>query len=167
MVTPSKLPSWLRERIIATCGYPGQDHTPYLCFRERLYRVKDGNPRPERRLVLVIDHWSPAICNWTRIGTGGYQYHAEIPGSESGNPWLKGDLYPQDNALKLIDLGLQQITHVGCIPAGLYLGHCDNHDGKRRWQIMPQVKTGTLSPGWLPIEDESVLAWLSLPGVGN
>jgi hypothetical protein len=167
MVTPSKLPNWLRERIIATCGYPGQDHVPYLCFRERFYRSADGRPRPERRLVLVIDHWSPAARNWTRVGSGSYQYHAEIPGSESGNPWLEGPLYPQDTALKLLDVGLQQITPVGCMPAGLYLGRCENQDGKRCWRIMPQVMGETQRKDWLPVQTASALVWLPLPGIGK
>ncbi|MGD1905087.1 MAG: hypothetical protein ACFB0C_03735 [Leptolyngbyaceae cyanobacterium] len=166
MVTPSKLPNWLRERIIATSGYPGQDHTPYLCFRERFYRSQDGNSRPERRLVLVIDHWSPAARNWTRIGSGAYQYHAEIPGSESGNPWLKGNLHPKDTALKLIDLGFQQVTSAGNVAAGLYLGRCEHHDGKRQWRLMPQV-VGNPKQTWLPIEHDTALAWLPLPGIGK
>ncbi len=167
MVTPSKLPSWLRERIIATCGYPGQDHIPYLCFRERFYRSQDDSPKPERRLVLVIDHWSPAARNWTRIGSGGYQYHAEIPGSESGNPWLNGQIHPKDTALKLVDLGLQQITPSGNTAAGLYLGRCENQAGQRQWRIMPPVIGGTQGKEWLPIKDEATLAWLPLPGIGK
>ena len=114
----------------------------------------------------MIDHWSPAARNWTRIGSGAYQYHAEIPGSESGNPWLKGNLHPKDTALILIDLGFQLVTSAGNVAAGLYLGRCEHHDGKRQWRLMPQV-VGNPKQTWVPIEHDTALAWLPLPGIGK
>lgn len=150
--------------VVTPHEYPGDSFVPHVCWRGPVRRV-NGVTQPERRPMIVIDHWNPAIDDWARLGDGEYVAVWRVPGRLAG--WRTQLDAPGHSNPILIALGTDLDAIGGQrLAAGAYIGRAvyGVHESLPDWVIIPHV------PGPFQNEEkhrmiQSRFKWLPLPPV--
>ena len=149
--------------VVTPHEYPGEVFYPHVCWRGPVRRV-NGVTQPERRPMIVIDHWNPVVNTWSRLGDGQYVAVWRVPGRLAG--WRTQLDTPHGDPI-LIALGTDLDAIGGQrMEAGPYLGRAvyGAHEALPDWIIFPHM------PGPFQNEEKyriihSKFLWLPLPPV--